>query len=106
MNIAQGTFLGATNISAVISDLWYDSEINFYPAFGVADLNVDGPGNDFNNWGHMSQVVWDSSISVGCGAVPCGSDTAISSGYFAVCIYYPPGKFDMGMLMAWTPWIG
>lgn len=92
MNIAQGTWLGAGNLSAVITDMWYNSEIDLFPSYGVADLDV-GPNSNFQNWGHFSQVVWDGTTAVGCGSAPCGPGTSIGSGYFVACMYYPPGNF-------------
>ena len=93
MNIAQGTWLGAGNLSAVISDMWYNSEIDLYPGYGIANLDV-GPSSNFQNWGHFSQVVWQGTTAVGCGSAPCGPGTSIGSGYFVACMYYPPGKLS------------
>ena len=91
MNIAKGTWLGAGNLSGVITDMWYNSEIDLYPGYGIADLDV-GPDSNFQNWGHFSQVVWQGTTAVGCGSAPCGAGTQIGSGYFVACMYYPPGK--------------
>ena len=91
MNIAQGTYLGAANLSAVISNLWYNGELANFPAYGQNNLDVSGAA--FQGWGHFSQVVWKGTQQIGCGSAACGPQTSISSGYFAVCMYYPPGNF-------------
>ncbi|MCJ1391481.1 hypothetical protein MMC18_004345 [Xylographa bjoerkii] len=91
MNIAQGTYLGAGNLSAVISDMWYNGEVTEFPGYGIADLDVTSPG--FQDWGHFSQVVWKGTSAVGCGTSPCGAGTSIGSGYFVACIYYAPGNY-------------
>ena len=90
MNIAQGTYLGAGNLSEVISNLWYDSEILNFPAYGVDNLDTSGAA--FQGWGHFSQVVWSDTTAIGCGSSPCSAGTSIGSGYFVACLYYPPGK--------------
>lgn len=90
MNIAQGTYLGAGNLSAVISNMWYNSEVNLFPAYGQKDL--DTSGESFQGWGHFSQVVWDGTTAIGCGSAKCNPGTSIGSGYFVACMYYPPGR--------------
>jgi hypothetical protein len=89
MNIAQGTYMGAGNLSAVISNMWYDAEILDFPGYGIDNLDVDDEA--FQNWGHFSQVVWKGTTAIGCGSAPCGPGTSIGSGYFVACMYYPPG---------------
>ncbi|MCJ1319359.1 hypothetical protein MMC15_004695 [Xylographa vitiligo] len=91
MNIAQGTYLGAGNLSAVISDMWYNSELAEFPGYGIADLDVTSPA--FQNWGHFSQLVWKGTTAVGCGSSPCSAGTSIGSGYFVACLYYAPGNY-------------
>ncbi|KAK9097094.1 hypothetical protein Sjap_022591 [Stephania japonica] len=38
--------------------------------------------------GHYTQVVWASSVRLGCASVTCSS-----GGTFVICNYYPPGNF-------------
>lgn len=90
MNIAQGTWVGAGNLSVVISNMWYNQELPQFPAYGVADLDTNGKA--FQGWGHFSQVVWPDTKAIGCGSSPCDASTSISSGYFSVCLYSPPGQ--------------
>ncbi|MCJ1399170.1 hypothetical protein MMC11_002372 [Xylographa trunciseda] len=91
MNIAQGTYCGAGNLSAVISDMWYNGEVTQFPGYGIADLDVTSPS--FQDWGHFSQVVWKGTTAVGCGSAQCNPGTSIGSGYFVACIYYAPGNY-------------
>ena len=90
MNIAQGTYLGAGNLSMVVSNMWYDGEILNFPAYGQGAL--DTSGDAFQGWGHFSQVVWGTTESIGCGSAACAPGTSIGSGYFVACMYFPPGK--------------
>ncbi|MCJ1377184.1 Mucin-2 [Xylographa soralifera] len=91
MNIAQGTYLGAGNLSAVISDMWYNSELAEFPGYGIADLDVTSSA--FQDWGHFSQVVWKGTTAVGCGTSQCSAGTSIGSGYFVACLYFAPGNY-------------
>ena len=101
MNIAQGTFLYPGDIAGVISNMWYNAEVSHYPAYGVANLDTSEAAG-FNDWGHMSQVVWKGTESIGCGSAQCGAGTSIGSGYFVACMYYPPGKsYDQRLLIVW-----
>lgn len=40
--------------------------------------------------GHFTQLVWEGTTKVGCGAVKCNTDSA--KGWFFVCEYDPPGN--------------
>ncbi|KAF2482235.1 CAP domain-containing protein, partial [Neohortaea acidophila] len=89
-NIAAG--VPASNIAAVVTNLWYDGEFNsFLPSYyGQAN-----PPN-FYAWGHFSQVVWKATSEIGCGTVYCskglggvGSDVPP---WFTVCNYRGPGN--------------
>ncbi|MCJ1285370.1 hypothetical protein MMC26_004710 [Xylographa opegraphella] len=91
MNIAQGTYLGPGNLSAVITDMWYNGEVTQFPGYGIADLDVNSPA--FQNWGHFSQLVWKGTTEVGCGTSECSAGTSIGSGYYVACLYYAPGNY-------------
>jgi hypothetical protein len=76
-NIAAG--VKADNVSAVITELFYNS--------------------NFHVWGHMTQIVWTNTTSVGCATVDCSATGLANTGgnvspYFTVCNYYPPGNYE------------
>lgn len=90
INIAGGTYgipKVLPNPSDMISGLWYNSELMNYPRYGVGNPNY----NNFNSWGHFSQLVWPTSYQIGCGLAQC------SNGWFGACLYSPPGMFS------WSP---
>lgn len=64
-NIAAGVPAG--EISTVISNLFYNAEVNSFNQYGVAQPNT----SNFGQWGHFSQVVWKATTSVGCATVTC-----------------------------------
>jgi len=103
-NIAAGAQV--TNVSAVITDQFYNSEMPLFPGYGVDSPDM----SNFQNWGHFSQVVWQGSQSVGCYSytchdnndcqpngepylanTPCGDGGV--PGIYHVCNYYPPGNY-------------
>ncbi|TKA64892.1 hypothetical protein B0A55_10926, partial [Friedmanniomyces simplex] len=91
-NIAAG--VEANNISAIITDLFYNGEVGWYDGlYGQAQPDM----TNFEHWGHFSQIVWKSTTKVGCATQYCpnglanvGSDV---SPYFTVCNYGPPGNY-------------
>lgn len=113
-NIAAGVPAG--NISAIISNMWYNGEESLYPT----PYGNDSPDmSNFEKWGHYSQMVWAKSESVGCytqtcsppgqdplkckpdgtsylGKSTCGNGINSPVGIpaiFTVCNYYPPGNY-------------
>ena len=86
MNIGYGTNLTPGSVSQVITSLFYNGEINNFPAYGVNDLNTSDPS--FENWGHFSQVVWKSTTQVACYTTNCANS---GIGWFTACLYSPPG---------------
>ncbi|KAI8624931.1 CAP domain-containing protein [Xylariaceae sp. FL1651] len=85
--------LGAAGaIKMATTNMWYDGEFNhFLPSFyGEATPDM----SDFENWGHLSQMVWASSTSVGCAVQFCAKGTAYPTidAWYSVCNYYPPGN--------------
>lgn len=96
-NIAGG--VPADNISAVITDLFYNGEVNWYitpsDLYGAASPDF----TNFEHWGHFSQIVWNGSTSVGCYTADCSAQGYLYGlegdnvpPYFTVCNYYPAGN--------------
>lgn len=90
-NIAAG--VSADNISAVITDLFYNGEEPlFTPQYGRDDPDMDG----FPSWGHFTQMVWCGTTEVGCYTADCSAHGLGNTGsgvapYFTVCNYKNPG---------------
>lgn len=90
MAASTGTLPGdAEALQRSITGLWYNDEFNWYPGFGT---NPDM--SNFSKWGHLSQIVWASTTTIGCAISYCDAGTLSSmKGYFVVCNYGPAGKF-------------
>ncbi|KAJ9493483.1 hypothetical protein LTR99_006141 [Exophiala xenobiotica] len=90
-NIGAGS--PPSDIPAMITNLMYNAEINFYPL----PYGIEPDMSNFEKWGHYSQIVWKSTTSVGCATQYCPNGLAnVGSGvspYFTVCNYSPPGNF-------------
>lgn len=93
MNQAEGTNIGAANITFIVNDMWYNSEYSIFPGFNIANPDT----SDFDLWGHFTQVVWKDTRSVGCWSAACdrhdGASHQIGSGFYTVCTYWPPANF-------------
>ncbi|KAK1086364.1 hypothetical protein LTR33_001600 [Friedmanniomyces endolithicus] len=93
-NIAAG--VDAANISAIITDLFYNGEVGWY-----SDLyNQEQPDmTNFEHWGHFSQIVWSNTTKVGCATQYCNGPNGLGGvgsdipPYFTVCNYSPPGNY-------------
>jgi len=91
-NIAAG--LTADEVTDVITNLWYNAEVNAYsPYYGQAN-----PGGNFNNYGHFTQIVWQGTTVVGCATQDCSANGLANVGsnvppYFTVCNYYEAGNY-------------
>ena len=106
-NIGAGITAG--NISALLTNLLYNGEIENYPLpYGQKD-----PAG-LESWGHYSQMVWSDTTSVGCYTYDCSppgqpatqdcdpsgqsylANTNCGSygtpAVFTVCNYYPEGE--------------
>ncbi|TGJ83651.1 hypothetical protein E0Z10_g5090 [Xylaria hypoxylon] len=85
--------LGAAGaVKMATTNMWYDGEFNsFLPTYyGQATPDM----SNFESWGHLSQLVWAGTTSVGCHAQFCPKGTAYSTldAWFTVCNYSPPGN--------------
>ncbi|CEJ90801.1 hypothetical protein VHEMI06558 [[Torrubiella] hemipterigena] len=71
-----------------VSDQWY-KEISDFHYFGQPN-----PTQDFEKWGHFTQVVWKGSQQVGCATVKCPAGTVLGfPSMYTVCNYAPAGNF-------------
>ncbi|KAJ6120543.1 hypothetical protein N7523_004823 [Penicillium sp. IBT 18751x] len=90
-NIGYG--VGADQVGVMLTNLMYNDEINYFPTpYGESDPSMD----DFEKWGHFSQIVWKGTTHVGCATVVCdglGNVDSSSSLPFTVCNYSPPGNY-------------
>jgi len=90
-NIAAG--VPACNISAVITDLFYNGEVGWYEDL-YTHANPDM--TNFEKWGHFSQIVWKGTTHVGCATTNCTTQGLANVGglvspHFTVCNYKNPG---------------
>ncbi|KAK5120070.1 hypothetical protein LTR85_006551 [Meristemomyces frigidus] len=92
-NIAAG--VEANNISAIITDLFYNGEVGWYDGlYGEEQPDM----TNFEHWGHFSQIVWKATTKIGCATQDCTSQGLSNVGsdvapYFTVCNYESPGNY-------------
>lgn len=85
--------MSATNVSGTITELWYNAELPYFSElYGqpYPDMTY------FEQYGHMTQIVWKGTASVGCATQYCPYGLANAGGiepYFTVCNYKDPGEF-------------
>jgi hypothetical protein len=98
-NIAAG--VEANNVSAVITELFYNGEVGYYDNLYAPDPTdpdaKDPVMTNFHEWGHFSQMVWVNTTEVGCATVDCSSQKLANTGgnvapYFTVCNYKAQGN--------------
>jgi len=98
-NIAAG--VEANNVSAVITELFYNGEVSFYDDLYAPDPTdphaKDPDTTNFHEWGHFSQMVWVNTTEVGCATVDCSSQGLANTGgnvaaHFTVCNYKAQGN--------------
>ena len=77
----------------MINNEMYNGEIEYYPT----PYGIEPDMSNFEKWGHYSQIVWKSTVQVGCYTQYCPHGLANTgsgvSPYFTVCNYSPPGNF-------------
>ncbi|KAK5703250.1 hypothetical protein LTR97_004199 [Elasticomyces elasticus] len=92
-NIAAG--VESNNISAIITDLFYNGEVGWYDGL----YGKDQPDmTNFEKWGHFSQIVWVDTTHVGCATYDCTNKGLANVGtdvapFFTVCNYKNPGNY-------------
>lgn len=74
-----------------ITRQWYNNEFDLYPGY-----DSEPPMENFKNWGHLSQIVWQNTKAIGCAVAICEPGTLSDrlKGYFAVCNYFPQGTLS------------
>ena len=93
-NIAAGP--APALVDALLTDVMYYGEIGLFPLpYGQAQPNM----SRFHDWAHFSQMVWNSTTSVGCATVDCSASGLANTvpsvaPWFTVCNYSPPGNID------------
>ena len=83
------------NVTAGITESWYKGEFQaMLPYFGQASIADDV----FHNVGHLTQVLWKGTTSVGCVSIDCGANMIVGGvkgstlNKYTVCNYYPAGN--------------
>lgn len=88
--------LGKTGaIKMAVTDMWYNGEINNFPQ---NEYGNDSPNMDqFESWGHYTQLIWKESTEVGCAVQFCPKGTMMSGldAWYMVCNYHPAGKSSL-----------
>ncbi|KAK2752464.1 hypothetical protein FQN54_008126 [Arachnomyces sp. PD_36] len=92
-NIGYG--IGGQDVGRMITNLMYNDEFGYFEnLYGQANPSM----NDFESWGHFTQILWKDTTHVGCVTVPCASlqnaDPNPSEPIpYTVCNYSPPGNY-------------
>ncbi|KAI1141155.1 PR-1-like protein [Hypoxylon sp. FL0543] len=79
-------------VKMAITDFWYNGEFNkFLPEYYGQPTP---PMDDFESWGHISQLLWKSSTELGCASQFCEKGTMYPTmdAWFTVCNYGPGGN--------------
>ncbi|KAH9994524.1 PR-1-like protein [Xylariaceae sp. FL0662B] len=87
--------VGAIKMAA--TDQWYNGEFNKY----LPNFYTNGPDmSTFEEWGHISQMLWKSTERIGCAAQFCpkGSLYDEMDAWYMVCNYGPPGNINGGYI--------
>ena len=84
------------NVTGGITEGWYKGEFQaMLPYFGAPSLD----DVVFHEVGHLTQVLWKGTTSVGCFSLDCGARMTIGGqpsnlNKYTVCNYYPAGNID------------
>jgi uncharacterized protein YkwD len=98
-NVRQGQNLftvsgSAFNVTAGITESWYKGELGaMLPYFGQANI----PDEVFHDVGHLTQMLWKGTTSVGCVSIDCGTRMLVGGApstmnKYTVCNYWPAGN--------------
>lgn len=90
-NIYANNYPGQ-NVTSAITETWYKGE---FAAMGPY-WGQEVPNNVFPSVGHLTQILWKGTTSVGCVSYDCGTKMIMPNGqtypHFTVCNYSPPGN--------------
>lgn len=100
-NLALGN--PADDIAGIITDQWY-AEVNAFAGnYGQAQPDYGTNMENFEQWGHFTQVVWKSTTKIGCATWRCKSvassatdSTPMPAAYggdVTYCNYQSPGNY-------------
>lgn len=100
-NLALGN--PAQDIAGIITDQWYSEVSEYANNYGQAQPNYGTNMENFEKWGHFTQVVWKSSSKIGCATWRCKSvassatdSTPMPAAYggdVTYCNYQTPGNY-------------
>lgn len=86
MSVTQGGDYGENLASG------YNSSILAIEAWAAEEADYSYSDAEFDEeTGHFTQLVWNETTSVGCGAQKCDGENGVE-GWLLVCEYYPPGN--------------
>lgn len=86
-NLGQNLAGNSKNdVTYMINDQWYVGEYKDYEPYFGKEPDMAG----FHDFGHLTQVIWKGTTSVGCATVDCRSEMGY---YFTVCNYAPQGRW-------------
>jgi len=83
----------------------YASTVTGMSGTDLSNAAVDSWGKEYKDYnpinrtcsavcGHYTQVVWETSVRIGCGVTECSDIEGLSwGGTFTVCQYWPPGNY-------------
>ncbi|KAF7528994.1 hypothetical protein G7054_g9974 [Neopestalotiopsis clavispora] len=92
-NIGAG--IPADAMGVLITEGFYNNEVNAYKAYGMEPNDTDA---GHHVWGHFSQVIWESTTTVGCYTQDCSvtglnrTNESTIAPWFSICNYFPPGN--------------
>lgn len=100
-NLALGN--PADDIAGIITDQWYSEVSAFAGNYGQAQPDYGTNMQNFEQWGHFTQVVWKATTKIGCATWRCNSvassatdSTPMPAAYggdVTYCNYQSPGNY-------------
>merc|ERR1719357_602631 len=96
---------GFNNLDYGYGENLYASTVTGMTGSRLSDIGIDSWGLEWKDYnpidntcskvcGHYTQVVWETSVRVGCGVTECSDLDGLSwGGTLVVCQYWPPGNY-------------